>query len=410
MNNNKLTGQKPHIGIFGRRNVGKSSLINTLAQQEVAIVADYPGTTTDPVKKTMEVAELGPVIFIDTAGIDDEGLVGEKRIAATRKILAQVDLAVILFSNNQWEAPEHEIVIALEQTHTPYFIIHHKSDQQPLQNAKCLLLEQQYRTSVLAFSSKQYTTNELTHLITLLKKYLPQSAYNNPTILGDLVHPGDLVLLVTPIDIEAPQGRLILPQVQTIRDALDHECLVMMLKERELEVFWQKIKVPPQLVITDSQAFLKVAASIPPEIPLTSFSILFARLKGAFSHFLAGTRHIAHLQDGNRILIYESCSHHVTGDDIGRVKIPRWLANFTGKKLEFEVIAGLDLPSRPIVDYSLVIQCGGCMMTRKQILNRLQIFIDQHIPVTNYGMAIAYCHGIFERAVALFSSQTSMDL
>ncbi|GAB4338896.1 MAG: [FeFe] hydrogenase H-cluster maturation GTPase HydF [Calditrichia bacterium] len=402
-------GDKPHIGIFGRRNIGKSSFINKLTGQDVAIVADYAGTTTDPVKKSIEIHGVGPCIIIDTAGIDDVGEVGLKRIQKTREALKTIDLAILLIADNQFGEPERSLIAQFENLRTPFFIIHNKSDLAPLREEVQQNLKTECRTDILDFSCLK--DDSIKEIVDLIKKYLPDSAFNNPTLIGDLVSYGDVVLLVTPIDVEAPKGRLILPQVQTIRDLLDNDCITVILKERELEAYFRRFNVKPKLVITDSQVFLKVDAAVPKDIPMTSFSIIFARYRGAFEEYLKGTPKISELQDGDRILILESCSHHVAGDDIGRVKIPRWLTNFTGKKLEFEVVAGLDQPKHPLNTYSMVIQCGGCMMSRKQITNRLQPAIDAGVPVSNYGMTIAYCLGIYQRAVVPFVkvSETEMD-
>lgn len=395
-----LKSQMPHLGIFGRRNVGKSSFINTLADQEVAIVSHHAGTTTDPVSKTFEVTGLGPVVLIDTAGVDDEGELGEKRVEMTKRVIKQINLAILIFCEDQFGKFEEELIEQFVSLKTPFFVIHGKSDLSICSKELRTDITSRYGADVMEFSNTKDTPRE--EVIQLIKKSLPDSQFNNPTILGDLVKYGDLVLLVTPIDVEAPKGRIIQPQVQTIRDALDNDCVVMMVKERELDLVIHQMKIRPNLVVTDSQVFLKVDASIPPEIPMTSFSILFARLKGEFDHFLQGTRAISKLREDSRVLLLESCSHHVSCDDIGRVKIPRWLDHFVGKNLQYDIVAGLGVTPRPIEEYSLVIQCGGCMLTRKQIINKLAPAIAKGVPVTNYGMAIAYCHGIFERAVAPF--------
>jgi len=238
---------------------------------------------------------------------------------------------------------------------------------------------------------------------------MPETTYVKSTLVGDLISHGDVVLLITPIDIEAPEGRMILPQVQVIRDVLDHDGVVVVCKEREVDSFFKKMNPKPVLVITDSQVFPKADASIPKEIPLTSFSIVLARQKGDFQTYLKGTPQISELKDGDRVLILESCTHHVSCDDIGRIKIPRWLGNFTGKRLEYDAVAGLNKISRSITDYAMIIQCGGCMITRKQLINRLKPAIDAGIPVTNYGMAIAYIHGIFNRAIAPFVNRERED-
>ncbi len=399
-----LKSQMPHIGIFGRRNVGKSSFINALANQDVAIVSHHPGTTTDPVSKTMEITGLGPSVIIDTAGIDDVGELGELRIEKTKKVIRQINMAILVFSEEEFGDFERGLIEEFTRFKTPFFIVHSKCDIDPLDSEYSKGLVAEVATDVVDFSSVDRTNIEL--IVSTIKKSLPDSVFNNPTILGDLVKYGDVVLLVTPIDVEAPKGRIIQPQVQTIRDALDNDCIIMMAKEREIDTIIGKMGIRPDLVVTDSQVFLKVDAAVPKDIPMTSFSILFARLKGEFDAFIDGTRHIGNLKDGDRVLLLESCSHHVSCDDIGRVKIPRWISNFTGKKLEFDVVSGLASTPRPIEEYSIVIQCGGCMLTRKQILNKIHPAIEAKIPVTNYGMAISYCHGIFERAVAPFGHQT----
>jgi len=391
---------KPHIGIFGRRNNGKSSLINLLAGQDVAIVSDYAGTTTDPVKKSFEITGFGPVILIDTAGIDDEGELGEKRIEKTLHAINQIDLAILVLSANQWDSYEKMLVDKFKKNDTPFIIVHNKNDIEPASEALKNQLKDLNHKGFLDISCKIKKYPE--ELIALIKKAIPESSYRTPTLLGDLISYGDIVLLITPIDVEAPAGRLILPQVQAIRDVLDNDAVAVVLKEREVDAFLRKTHVKPALAVTDSQIFVKADASIPQDIPLTSFSILLARFKGDFDNYLKGTPKISELKDGDRILLLESCNHHVSCDDIGRVKIPRWISNFTGKQLEYDVVAGLDQLPRDIKDYSLVIQCGGCMITRKQIINRLRPAVEAGIPVTNYGMAIAYVQGIYNRAVAPF--------
>ncbi len=393
---------RPHIGIFGKRNSGKSSLINKLAGQEVAIVSDVAGTTTDPVSKNMEIGGLGAVVLIDTAGIDDEGLLGEKRIARSREVIKTIDLAILLITENTVAEFEYGLIDEFNKLDVPYFLIHNKSDQQKLMADTILKVENELSTIILEFSSLNDTNVE--PLVAQMRSFLPETAWKTGTLVGDLISYGDTVLLITPIDIEAPEGRLILPQVQLIRDVLDHDGVVVICKEREVDAFFKRMEPKPKLVVTDSQVFLKADASIPPEIPLTSFSIVLARQKGDFQNYLKGTPKIGELKDGDRILVLESCSHHVSCDDIGRVKIPRWLSNFTGKKLEYDIVAGLNQVSRDIHEYALVVQCGGCMITRRQLINRLKPAIDAGIPVTNYGMAIAYVHGIFNRAVMPFLS------
>lgn len=391
---------KPHIGLFGRRNSGKSSLINALARQEIAIVSNTPGTTTDPVKKSIEIPGLGASVLVDTAGIDDMGELGEKRIAKTRSAFKIIDLAIVVISENQFGDVEELLIDDLQKQDVPFFILHNKSDLEPLQPELSAFLSGKYKTDVVDFSSL-YSENP-DSLAVVMKKLIPETAFTSRSMLGDLISRGDAVLLVTPIDTEAPEGRMILPQVQAIRDILDNNAIAIVLKESELVDYLKVMKPRPVLVVTDSQMFGRVSRIVPEEIPLTGFSVMLARYKGDFDNYLKGTPHLSKLNDGDKILILESCTHHVTCDDIGRHKIPRWLATFSGKKLDFTVVAGLsDLPHN-LNDYAMVIQCGGCMITRKQIINRLKPAVDAGIPVTNYGMTIAWTHGIYDRAVAPF--------
>jgi [FeFe] hydrogenase H-cluster maturation GTPase HydF len=395
---------KPHIGIFGRRNNGKSSLINCLAGQDVAIVSEQPGTTTDPVKKSFEITGFGPVILVDTAGIDDSGDLGEKRVDRTLRTLDIIDLALLIVTENSWGEPEDDLISKFHIQDIPFIIIHNKSD---LQEPSDVFREQiKYNTGKDLFEFSSVDRRNYEELIRLIKITIPEHSYKIPTLLGDLINHGDIVILITPIDVEAPAGRLILPQVQAIRDILDNDAIAIVLKEREVDAFLKKTSIKPALAITDSQVFIKADASIPPDIPLTSFSIMLARFKGDFENYLKGTPKISELRDGDRVLLLESCTHHVACDDIGRTKIPRWINNFTGKKIEYDVVAGLDVLPRSITDYALVIQCGGCMITRRQLHNRLQPAIKAGIPVTNYGMAIAYVQGIYQRAIAPFVTES----
>lgn len=393
---------KPHIGIFGRRNNGKSSLINALAAQNIAIVSDHAGTTTDPVKKSMEISGVGPVVLIDTAGIDDVGDLGAKRVSSTLKITTIIDFALIVITNNIFDEHEKKLVKLFKKREVPFLVVHNKADISPSTNATRESVLSETDLALIDFSAKTLLNREL--LIASIRSSMPESAYKSRSMLGDLLSYGDIVLLITPIDIEAPEGRMILPQVQAIRDILDNDCIAIVLKEREVDAFIKKMHPKPKLAITDSQVFLKADASIPNDIPLTSFSIMLARHKGDFENYVKGTPAISKLKDGDRVLLLESCTHHVSCDDIGRVKIPRWLSSYTGKKLQFEVVSGLsDLP-RNIKEYSLIIQCGGCVLTKKQITSRLSDAVEADIPVTNYGMAISYIHGIFHRAVAPFTA------
>jgi len=395
----------PHIGIFGRRNNGKSSLINALAGQDIAIVSEQAGTTTDPVKKSFEITGFGPVILIDTAGIDDTGELGKKRVERSLKALDIIDLGILVINDNTWNEYEEMITERFIKSDTPYIIVHTKADLARPEDGFTDHIRKITGKEIITFSS--LTKENYEYLIGEIRESIPEQALATPTLLGDLVKQGDLVLLITPIDTEAPEGRLILPQVQTIRDIIDNDAVAIVLKEREIDTFLQRSSVKPVLAITDSQVFVKADASVPPDIPLTSFSIALARLKGDFDAYLRGTPKISELKNGDRVLLLESCSHHVACDDIGRIKIPRWISNFTGKKLHFDVVAGLDAAPGPVTDYSLVIQCGGCMITRKQLNNRIRPAIEAGIPVTNYGMAIAWVQGIYRRAIAPFTASES---
>ena len=393
-----------HIGIFGRRNNGKSTFINCLSGQELSIVSDIAGTTTDPVTKAMEIGGLGPVVFIDTAGIDDSGPLGQKRVQKTLEILKTIDLAILLIAENAFGEQEESIIRQFKEWDVPFMIIHSKEDLIPMNKQTLSWAKNQQPIAIETFSPSD--SNHLPAIIQAISKSIPESAYKSRSLVGDLLNYGDVVMLITPIDIEAPEGRLILPQVQVIRDILDNDAIAVVVKEREADAYIRKMSPQPALVITDSQVFTKADAIVPRNIPLTSFSILLARQRGDFQNYLKGTPKISQLKDGERVLLLESCTHQVSCDDIGRVKIPRWLSNFTGKKIEYEVVSGLDSLQRPITDYALIIQCGGCMITRRQIINRLKPAVEAGIPITNYGMAIAWVQGIYPRAIAPFTGQT----
>lgn len=391
---------KPHIGIFGRRNFGKSSLINVITGQDVAIVSVLPGTTTDPVRKSIEIPGIGPAIVIDTAGIDDSGDLGTMRVDRAMQVMKIIDLAMIVLNNNELGPYELKLMDDLYESGVPYLFIHNKSDLVPLKPDFRDQLMKDFGVPVIGFSATNPAN--LDELVSTLRKVMPETAWRRQSMLGDLVSYGDIVLLITPIDIEAPEGRLILPQVQAIRDLLDNDCVAVVIKEREVDTFLRRTGIKPALVICDTSVILKADASVPKDVPLTGFSILLARYKGEFDYYLKGTPCISHLDDGDRVLMLESCTHQVSCDDIGRVKIPRWMNSYTGKRLEFDVVSGLNHLGRPVTDYSLVIQCGGCMITRKQMVNRLKPAIDAGIPITNYGMAIAYMQGVYERAIRPF--------
>jgi len=392
-----------HIGLFGRRNTGKSSVINRLTGQNLSIVSDIAGTTTDPVRKAVEIPGLGPVVLIDTAGIDDVSELGHQRVIKTQQVMKQVDMAIVVLCNNHFGKEEEQLAGQLQQLRIPFILLHNKSDEHPADDAIAIELRDRYKVDFLDFSAK--TGENVETLVQLLQKNIPDNFGQLPPLFGDKVKAGDLVLLVTPIDTEAPAGRLILPQVQAIREALDFNCIAVVVKETEVEDFMRRTGIVPALVITDSQLFGKIDQLIASEIPLTSFSILLARQKGHFEAYLKGTPHIDTLQNGDKILIMESCTHHSACDDIGRVKIPRWLQEYTGRQLEFDVVPGLAEPPRPITEYALVLQCGGCMITRRQLLNRIQTAIDANIPITNYGMAIAYIKDSWKRSVEMFADK-----
>lgn len=390
-------GLRLHIGIFGRRNVGKSSLLNAITRQQVAIVSEFAGTTTDPVEKPMELLPVGPVLFIDTAGIDDEGSLGAMRVDKTRQVFARTDLG-ILVSDGPWGAYEEGVVEALTASATPLIVVLNKCDLGAAPAATLARLDALGLPRLAMAADSGQGVGELRQAIV---DHAPADFIANPVLVGDLVGPGEMVVLVVPIDKEAPKGRLILPQVQTIRDLLDNDAYCMVVKERELRAALDQLKRPPKLVVTDSQAFLKVAADTPPEVPLTSFSILFSRFKGDLISQTLGALAIDRLKAGDRVLIAEACTHHPIGEDIGRVKIPRWLTQYVGGKLEFTIISGKDFPD-DLSSYQLIIHCGGCTFNRKAMLTRVLQARAAGVPLTNYGMAIAFSLGILKRALQPF--------
>ncbi len=392
---------KPHIGIYGRRNVGKSSLINCLSGQNISIVSDLKGTTTDPVKRSFEILGYAPVIFIDTAGIDDEGETGQLRIQRSLETLNIIDIAIVVISNNEFGEYERKIIDRLKELKTVFFIIHNKSDIAPLDGKLKSDLENEFNVPVIDFTTSNRDNVQL--VFDTIKQIAPESTWTFGSLLGDIISANDIVLLITPIDSEAPQGRMILPQVQVLRDCLDNHSMAIVIQDTEVEEFFRR-GIKPRLAITDSQVFHKVKNLIPNDVPLTSFSIVLARSKGDFANYLKGTPHISNLKDGDKILMLESCSHHVSCEDIGRFKIPNGLRKFTGKDLSFNFVAGLDEIPNKITDYAMVIQCGGCMVTRKQLMNRLKPAVDAGIPISNYGMTLAYLSGIFDKAVEIFKA------
>lgn len=391
-------GMRLHIGIFGRRNVGKSSLLNALTRQQVSIVSPVAGTTTDPVEKPMELLPLGPVLFIDTAGVDDTGALGELRVQKTRAILDRTDLALIVATGGAWGEFEEEMVRELSRRGTPRIVVFNKRDlDEPPAALRARLAETQ--TPVVLTDAAHL--GGIDALRAELVRCAPEDFVNPPGILGDLVSPGEAVVLVVPIDQEAPKGRLILPQVQTIRDLLDNDSWCVVVKERELREALDSLKKKPALVVTDSQAFLKVAGDTPDDIPMTSFSILFARYKGDLPEFVRGAMTIERLRPGDRVLIADACSHHPIGDDIARVKIPRWLTQYVGGKLQIVNTQGRDWPE-DLPEYKLIIHCGACMWNRREVLSRVLRACQAGVPITNFGMSIAWSLGVFSRALAPF--------
>lgn len=389
---------KPHIGIFGRRNNGKSSIINKLTGQDIAIVSDFAGTTTDPVKKSMEIFGIGPAVIIDTAGIDDYGELGTKRVEKTYQTIKNIDCAILVITNNEFDTPEIELINRFTENDIPFLVIHNKSDIIPIDTSLKSRIEHDYNTKVLDFNTINGDTSTLTEL---LKKTIPETSYHKPSLLGDIIKPKDVVVLVTPIDAEAPDGRMILPQVMAIRDVLDNDCICVVVKETNLQDYFEKMTCKPALVVTDSQVFAMVNKIVPPEIPLTSFSIVLARLRGDFDNYAKGTSFLSQLKDDDKILMLESCTHQVNCEDIGRYKIPNLIRKFTKKNISFDYVSGL-APIENIEQYAMVIQCGGCMVTRKQLINRTNMAVNKNIPISNYGMTLAYLNGIFDRAMEPF--------
>ncbi|MCI6022949.1 MAG: [FeFe] hydrogenase H-cluster maturation GTPase HydF [Candidatus Faecivivens sp.] len=389
--NSTPSGERVHIGFFGRRNAGKSSVVNAVTGQELSVVSDTLGTTTDPVFKTMELLPMGPVMIIDTPGFDDEGALGELRVRKTRQVLNKSDVAVLVVDAAAGIGRcEEELIRLFREKELPYLIAMNKSD---------LLSEKGEADAHTAFVSAK--TGEGIYELKERIAGLAKTDQPKLQIVGDLIHPGDFVVLVTPIDKAAPKGRLILPQQMTIRDVLEADATAVVVKEIELRETLESLGKTPSLVITDSQAFAKVSADTPASIPLTSFSILMARHKGLLESAVEGVAAVERLKDGDKVLIAEGCTHHKQCDDIGSVKIPRWLRNYTGAEITIESCSGTEFPD-DLSPYSLVIHCGGCMLGEREVRYRMKCAQDQGVPITNYGIVIAYMQGILKRSLSIF--------
>lgn len=397
--NSTPRSNRVHIALFGKRNAGKSSLINAITKQETAVVSPVKGTTTDPVYKSMELLPLGPVVFIDTAGLDDEGELGELRKRKTLEVVEKTDLALLVVDAEEGLS-DFDISLAayLRQKKIPSLGVLNKIDLEA--GSEPLLKEMREKLELSVYAVSAASSKGINELRKAMGEAVPDEE-DKFKIVGDLVRPGDFVVLVTPIDKAAPKGRLILPQQQTIRDILEADAIAVVTKEYELKETLERLGTKPALVITDSQAFLKVAADTPKDVPLTSFSILFARHKGDLAELVRGARALDKLQDGDKILVAEACTHHQQSDDIGRVKIPRWIRQNTGKELHFEHASGYTFPGN-ITDYSLIVHCGSCMLNRRSMLHRIAQAVDAGVPIVNYGVLIAYVQGIFPRAIDMF--------
>lgn len=390
-----------HIGIFGKTNVGKSSFLNAITKQKVSIVSDISGTTTDIVEKSIELFPIGPVTFIDTAGINDDTELGELRKEKTLQVIQRTDVATIVIDYNGFSEYEIELIKYFKKFNIPYIVVVNKYDIEQITAEKYNeILE--YTNNVIETSSTidiEITSKFIEGLI----KILPDEFINPPSILGDKINSGDTIILVTPIDKEAPKGRLILPEVQTIRDILDNDCISIVVQENRLKQAIENLTVKPKLVVTDSQAFKTVNEIVPDDIEITSFSILFARLKGDLNSFIEGCKAIQSLKPNDKVLILESCTHHTIEDDIAREKIPKLLKKKLGFDLNFEYKSGHEFPS--INEYKLIIHCGACMTNRKEVLSRILISKKKNIPITNYGIVISYCLGILNRATKIFECE-----
>lgn len=388
--NSTPVADRTHIGLFGRRNAGKSSVINAITGQELAIVSEVQGTTTDPVSKTMELLPLGPVVIIDTPGLDDVGALGELRITKTYQVLNKTDIALLVVDSVQGMTEEDKKILKkIQDKEIPYLVVYNKCDLKRL--------DVNSDTEISVSAETKENIHELKERIALLAKH-ENTEY---PIIADKVNSGDTVVLVIPIDSSAPKGRLILPQQQTIRELLEAGCSTVVCRETELNNALSALKEKPKYVVTDSQAFKKVSAVVPDEVCLTSFSILFARHKGNITELVKGASRLDSLRDGDRILISEGCTHHRQCGDIGTVKLPKWIRAYSGKELEFEFTSGTEFPF-DLSRYSLIVHCGGCMLNEREMKYRIKCSADAGIPITNYGMTIAHVNGILKRSLSIF--------
>ncbi|MGB3977370.1 MAG: [FeFe] hydrogenase H-cluster maturation GTPase HydF [bacterium] len=391
-------GVRVVIAVVGRRNVGKSSFINAVTGQQIAIVSDTPGTTTDPVAKPFELVPVGPVTFYDTAGIDDSGDLGAKRVKATRKILWRADIAIFVVDRKELLPAEKEWLDTIKDLKIPIILVANKIDQGTVSEdivSYCTANEIPW----VAVSSE--TKTGLDRFMEALVQTVPSHFKEEPALVGDLFDREDTVVLVAPIDASAPKGRLILPQVQVIREILDRRAVAVVAQENQLQAALEALASPPALVITDSQVVLQVARQTPESIPMTTFSILFARHKGDLAQLVAGADVIDRLQDGDAVLIAEACSHHAQEDDIGRVKIPNWMKKYTGKALHFDVASGHDFPE-DLDKYKLIVHCGSCMLNRMEMQRRITETVRRQVPITNYGVAISKLQGVLDRVIRPF--------
>ncbi len=391
-----------HIGLFGRTNVGKSSFLNMVAGQDVAIISPVAGTTTDVVEKTMELLPLGPVVFLDTAGLDDKSLLSSLRLKKTKKVFERSDIIMLLTEPGVWNEYEDNILGEAVKKEIPVIIVVNKSDLGALTDG---FVKHLASKSAHYFACSSINLSERDTYINILKQHLlavcPDEFLNPSPLVGDLLPCGGLAVLIVPIDLEAPRGRLILPQVQTIRDALDNDAAALVVKEREYAHLLARLKSPPDLVVCDSQVVLKMVADTPKDILCTTFSILFSRFKGDLIEAARGAAVIDRLKANDKVLIAEACSHHAIEDDIGRIKIPRWLRQYAGVDLEVDICSGHDYPEN-LREYKLVVHCGGCMLNRREMLFRMQKAKDSGVAVTNYGICISLLQGVVERVLSPF--------